>query len=472
MEKNSAKISNETKLYDDAAERAVLGAILHDFSFIPFILEYINDNDFFDVRHKELFSAVVDFYLESGIPVIDKTLFYNFLNKRNMQHPVTDEFLDSLILEAITDEEILKYVLEIIKEYSRKRELLGLAAKIQSAINDKDSNSIMSLIQDTVSQIVSDKKDNKIQPVYDIALNVVNAIETFANRKELVTGVSTGITDLDMQTTGFQPADLIVLAARPGMGKSALMLSMLYNMALKNTPSVIFSLEMTKEQLIMRLLSSMTRIPMQDLRSGMLKEEQIQTLHDATEELRKLPLYVDDTPALSISELRIRARRIKMEKDIKIVAVDYLQLLRTKEKSNRQEEVAEISRNLKALAKELNIPVLALAQLSRQIEQRGDKKPQLADLRESGQIEQDADIIMFLHRPAYYKKNPLPEEHNLAELIIAKQRQGPTGIIKLAFLDKFVSFAPLSHQTAFTPEIEQIRDEEESPGYDDLDIDF
>ncbi len=472
MDKNTVKTNNDTKLYDDAAERAVLGAVLHDFSFIPFVLEYINANDFFDARHKELFSAIVDFYLESGISVIDKTLFYNFLSKRNMQYPITDELLDALILEAITDEEILKYVLEIIKEYSRKRELLGLATKIQAAVNDKDSNSIMSLIQDTVSQIVSDNKDNKIQAVYDIALNVVNAIETFANKKELITGVSTGIADLDMQTTGFQPADLIVLAARPGMGKSALMLSMIHNMAVKNVPSVIFSLEMTKEQLIMRLLSSMTKIPMQNLRSGMITDDQIQALKDATEELKKLPIYVDDTPALSISELRIRARRIKMEKDIKIVAVDYLQLLRAREKNNRQEEVAEISRNLKALAKELNIPVLALAQLSRQIEQRGDKKPQLADLRESGQIEQDADIIMFLHRPAYYKKNPLPEEHNLAELIIAKQRQGPTGIIKLAFLDKFVSFAPLSHQSVFVPEIEQSRDEDETPSYDDLDIDF
>ncbi|HEM55511.1 MAG TPA: replicative DNA helicase [Thermodesulfobium narugense] len=473
---NQNQILQMDAVYDESAERAVLGTILYDFSYIPTILNVINEDDFFDNTYKELFSAIIEFYLESKLQFIDKTLFYEFVRSKNYSLNLTDEFLESLVLEAVPDDQIITHIAELIKEKATQRKLAQLVAKASSMVGKVSSNDLVSLIQDDLSNVVSGKKNSQYVDVYTVAENVVQAIEGFVHRKELVTGVSSGIPALDIQTTGFHDSDLIILAARPGMGKSALMLSMAYNMALKGNKVAVFSLEMTKEQLVTRLVSSIAKIPMHNLRSGLLTDNDLERLKSAVDQLKDLPIYIDDTPSLSISELRVRARKMKTEKDINLLAVDYLQLLRARERNNRQEEVAEISRNLKALAKELKIPVLALAQLSRQSEQRSDKRPQLSDLRESGQIEQDADLIMFLHRPEYYKKNPLPEEKNMAELIIAKQRQGPTGIIKLAFLSQFVSFAPIDMSALGTSNDEDATpDDDTNPGddsYYDLDVDF
>jgi replicative DNA helicase len=280
-----------------------------------------------------------------------------------------------------------------------------------------------------------------------------------------------------MLTTGFHPSDLVIVAARPGMGKSSFMLSMVLNLAFEEkVPLAIFSLEMSREQLVMRMLSMLSGVPLQNIRKGFISEEDWGKLLNAALELSSRDIYIDDNPTLSTTELRIKSRKLKKEKGVEIIFVDYLQLLRPPHRrSSRQEEVAEISRNLKALAKELEVPVVALAQLSRQVEHRSDKRPQLADLRESGQIEQDADLIIFIHRPEYYKKNPSPEEEGIAEIIVAKQRQGPTGIVKLAFIKDTTMFKSLSPTYSGTKRVEpyepeETEEEEFSP--DDYDLDF
>jgi replicative DNA helicase len=255
------------------------------------------------------------------------------------------------------------------------------------------------------------------------------------------------------------------------------MLSMVLNLAFEEkVPLAIFSLEMSKEQLVMRMLSMLSGVGLQNIRKGFISEEDWRKLLNSALELSSRDIYIDDTPTLSTTELRIKSRKLKKEKNVGIIFVDYLQLLRPPHRrSSRQEEVAEISRNLKALAKELEVPVVALAQLSRQVEHRSDKRPQLADLRESGQIEQDADLIIFIHRPEYYKKNPSPEEEGIAEIIVAKQRQGPTGIVKLAFIKDTTMFKSLSPTYSGTKRVEpyepeETEEEEFSP--DDYDLDF
>jgi replicative DNA helicase len=300
-------------------------------------------------------------------------------------------------------------------------------------------------------------------------------IEKRKNEEKVITGTPSGFIDLDMLTTGFHPSDLVIIAARPGMGKSSFMLSIALNLAFEEkVPLAIFSLEMSKEQLVMRMLSMLSGVGLQNIRKGFISEEDWRKLLNSALELSSRDIYIDDTPTLSTTELRIKSRKLKKEKGVGIIFVDYLQLLRPPHRrSSRQEEVAEISRNLKALAKEIQVPVIALAQLSRQVEHRSDKRPQLADLRESGQIEQDADLILFIHRPEYYKKNPSPEEEGIAEIIVAKQRQGPTGIVKLAFMKDTTMFKSLSSTYSGTKRVEPyepVEEEEFSP--DDYDLDF
>jgi replicative DNA helicase len=279
--------------------------------------------------------------------------------------------------------------------------------------------------------------------VKEMADAVLEILDKKRNEDRLITGVPSGFLDLDKLTAGFQPSDLVVIAARPGMGKSSFMLSMVLNIAFEEKlPLAIFSLEMSEEQLVLRMLSMISGVPLQNMRHGYLPDEDWEKVLRAALELSSRDIYIDDSPSLSTTELRIRSRKLKQEKGVGIIFVDYLQLLKAPYKGlPRQEEVAEISRNLKALAKELEVPVVALTQLPSQGEQIRDKQPQLAELSE--QIEQDADLIIFIHRPEVYKKHPPPEEKGLAEIIVAKQRQGPTGIIKLAFDKETTMFKSL-----------------------------
>jgi len=334
----------------------------------------------------------------------------------------------------------------------------------------QDFNTVIETAQSKIFEISERTTVTHYHHIKDVARDVIEMIDQFRKTERLVTGLSTGFTELDMMTTGFHPSDLIILAARPGMGKTSFMLTLVHHIAFSEEKAVgVFSLEMSKEQLVMRLLSSMAEIPLQKLRAGYVTEDERERLLSCALDLSKAEIYIDDSPSLTTTELRVKARKLKKEKGVGFIAIDYLQMLRSPvRKSSRQEEVAEISRNLKALAKELSIPVLALAQLSRQVEQRSDKRPQLADLRESGQIEQDADLIVFLHRPEYYKKNPSPEEKGIAEVIVAKQRQGPTGIVRVAFIKDYAKFAPIATPVGEPEEIF----EEESFSEEDYDLDF
>ncbi len=481
---NQSDLTNKLNVFDidlprdESAERSVLGAMVYDIENIPIVAELLKEEDLFEPVHKVLFRLLVDYYFEnSSLPAMDRVLFKDFILKKNIAKDgfeISEEFLESLILEAVTDLEILQSIIRIIKEKSIQRKLINLGLQIiRESKQIQDSSILIETIQSELINITSENINTGYFEIKDILEEVINIIEKFAHKKELVTGVPSGFIDLDRMTTGFHESDLVIIAARPGMGKSSFMLSMAHNIAKKDIPVGIFSLEMSKEQLILRLLSSVSKIDMQKLRTGMVTEEEIRLLASSKEELSKLKIYIDDSPAITVSDLRIKARKLVREKDVKVIAIDYLQLIRSiRAKGNRQEEVAEVSRNLKALAKELKIPVIALAQLSRQTEHRSDKRPQLSDLRESGQIEQDADLIIFLHRPEYYKKNPLPEEKGLVEVIIAKQRQGPTGIIKLAFVSDYASFYQLSEKSAMLTQ-QTYDDVVDSDIVDtDLDVDF
>ena len=272
-------------------------------------------------------------------------------------------------------------------------------------------------------------------------------MEKLAEKKELITGVPTGYDDLDRITSGLQPSDLIILAGRPSMGKTALAINIVQNAAIfHKIPVAVFSLEMSKEQLGLRMLCSVSRVDSQDLRTGFIRDVDWPKLARATGILSEAPIFIDDTPAIGVLEMRAKCRRLKAEYDIGLVVVDYLQLMRGRSNAERREqEISEISRSLKAMAKELNLPVMALSQLNRSLESRPNKRPQLSDLRESGAIEQDADVICFLYRDEIYNKSEDNPRRGIAEVIIGKQRNGPTGTVDLTFIDKFTTFENYTH---------------------------
>jgi replicative DNA helicase len=389
--------------FDELAERAVLGAMIKNPESIPTVLEYLREEDFYFETHRQLFSLLCKVWKEKGKDW-DDTVLRDYLEKSGLQDRISMDWVYTLAKEAAEGQRLF----EAIK---RVKEKAGLRHE------------------------TAQKSQAEYSHVKDAIAEALAFIDSARNSEGVASGLPSGFIDLDRLTAGFQPSDLVVIAARPGMGKSSFMLSIVLHLALnEKVPLAIFSLETSKKQLALRMLSMFSGVPLQNIRQGFVRDEDWEKIVNASLELSSKDIYIDDSPNLSTTELRIKSRKLKQEKGVGIIFVDYLQLLGVPyRRSSRQEEVAEISRNLKALAKELEVPVVAIAQLSRQVEQRSDKRPQLADLRESGQIEQDADLIIFIHRPEVYKKIPPPEEEGLAEIIVAKQRQGPTGIIKLAF---------------------------------------
>jgi len=457
--------------YDESAERSVLGTMLVDPDSIPTVLEYLSEEDFYLEEHRLLFSLIVKLWQEHGSKW-DEVVLRDYIRKRGLEEKLPLQWIIGISEEA-APVSTLETACKIVKEKAGLRAILEMSMELIREVKEvQDFNTLVELAQSKIFEISEKVAFTHYHHIKDVVREVVEMIDRFRKTERLVTGVSTGFTELDMMTTGFHPSDLVVLAARPGMGKTSFMLTVAYHVAAREEkPVAIFSLEMSKEQLVMRLLSSIAEVHLQKLRSGFITDQEREKILSAALELSKVEIYIDDSPSLTTTELRVKARKLKKEKDIGLVVVDYLQMLRSPtRKPSRQEEVAEISRSLKALAKELSIPVLALAQLSRQVEHRSDKRPQLADLRESGQIEQDADLIIFLHRPEYYKKNPSPEEKGIAEIIVAKQRQGPTGIIKVAFIKEFAKFASFASQAPKVEEEEEIFEEDFSE--EDYDLDF
>jgi replicative DNA helicase len=453
--------------FDELAERAVLGAMIKDPESIPTVLEHLREEDFYFETHRLLFSVLYKVWEDKGKDW-DDIVLRSYLEKRGLLDKISMELVYALAQEA-AEGPLLFEAIRSVKEKAGLRKVIDLSIEmLKFAQSSPDFSLMVEKAMDRLQEIAEKYQPSRFYHVKEMSNRVLEFLDKRRNEERLITGVPSGFLDLDKLTAGFQPSDLVVIAARPGMGKSSFMLSMVLNIAFEEKlPVAIFSLEMSGEQLVLRMLSMISGVGLQNMRQGYLPDEDWEKVLRATLDLSSRDIYIDDSPSLSTTELRIKSRKLKKEKGVGIIFVDYLQLLKTPYRhATRQEEVAEISRNLKALAKEIEVPVVALAQLSRQVEQRSDKRPQLADLRESGQIEQDADLILFIHRPEYYKKNPSPEEEGIAEIIVAKQRQGPTGLIKLAFDKDTTAFKPFTS----SKEVEEYKPEAFSP--EDWDVDF
>ncbi len=419
------------------AEQAVLGAILIESTSINQVMEVLTPDDFYKDAHKIIYGAMIELDRENK-PIDLLTLFDHLKNNGNQLEDVGASSYLTYLTELVPATENVTYYAQLVREKAIIRNLVTAATDI--AHRGQDGGIDIDEFIDRAEHTILDIAQNKIKPsFYDsrhLASAALDIIETLHARKELVSGVPTGFERLDYMTSGLQPSDLVIVAARPGLGKTSFCLDIASNAALHADKSVgIFSLEMTKEQLMLRMLSMKALVSYSNIRSGYIKDEDLERLVKAAEEFSHAKLYIDDTPAISVLEIRAKARRQKRDKGLDLIIVDYLQLMRgTRRTETREREIAEISGSLKALAKELRVPVIAVSQLSRQTEARSDRRPQLADLRESGAIEQDADLVLFIHRADAYRKTP-EEKDGIAELIIGKQRNGPTGTVKLTFLD-------------------------------------
>ncbi|MBF0621858.1 MAG: replicative DNA helicase [Magnetococcales bacterium] len=429
--------------FSKEAEQSVLGSVLLDNSVLDSVAEVLKADDFYIGAHRVAYDAML-VMSERGEP-IDPILLQQYLKKNKELDSVGGPaYLAELATTVPTTANAQAYA-RLVVEKSILRSLSREATAIVEDVYQSDQrvDDILDMAEQRIFSIAENKDQSRSEyySLKSVFVPVFERIETLMENSAEVTGVTSGFVDLDKQLTGMQPSDLLILAGRPAMGKTSLAMNIAANAALTDeTPVAVFSLEMSKEQLAMRLLSSEARINAQSLRTGDLRGDDYQKLTMAASRLGAAPIFVDDTPALSVMALRAKARRLRREKKIGLVVVDYLQLMQGSGKSdNRTHEIGQISQGLKAIAKELNVPVIALSQLSRSVESRTDKRPILSDLRESGSIEQDADVVMFVFREEYYKPND-PELIGKAELIVAKQRNGPTGAINLSFLHQYTRF--------------------------------
>jgi len=422
------------------AEMAVLGSMLLDEEAIATAVEALDRNFFYKDSHQKIFQAISELY--SVNKAVDLITLTDVLKKEGVLDAVGGvSFLTSLANSVPTAANISHYV-SIVKEKSILRTLINNATKIVSLCYESDGN--ITEVVDSAEKFIFEVSERKNQGSYiqlkEIVKDSIETIDILYRKKAHVTGIPTGYIDFDMKTAGLQDSDLIIVAGRPSMGKSSLALGMVeYAGIVEKVPTAIFSLEMSKEQLVQRMLCSHARVDAQKVRTGYLATSDWPRLTAAAGKLSEAPIFIDDTPGISVMELRAKARRLKSQQDIKLIVLDYMQLMRgTSGIESRQQEISEISRSLKALARELHIPIVAISQLSRAVESRTDHRPQLSDLRESGAIEQDADVVVLLLREEYYTQSS--ENQGVAEVIIAKQRNGPVGSLKLAFIKEYTRF--------------------------------
>ncbi|MFQ5849689.1 MAG: replicative DNA helicase [Candidatus Binatia bacterium] len=423
------------------AESSVLGGIMLENEAINRVLEVLTPEDFYRESHRKIFRAMMELS-DRNEPVDIITLSDSLKAKGSLEAVGGSAYLASLNAMVPTAANITYYA-RIVREKAIRRYLINAATKIATRGFEDQEN--VDEFLDEAEKVIFDISGKRIQTSFvmvgDMIKDSIKMVERLYERKELVTGVPTGFKDLDRLTAGLQPSDLIVVAGRPSMGKTAFCLNIAAHVAFSGLGVAIFSLEMAKEQLVLRMLCSEARIDHSRVRSGFLAEREFPALVMAAGRLAETPIYIDDTPAVSVLELRAKARRLvrDREKKIGLIIVDYLQLMRgIGTAPNREQEISEISRSMKALAKELNVPVVAISQLNRRVEDRGDKRPMMADLRESGAIEQDADVIAFIYREVVYNENT--DKPNLAEVIVSKQRNGPTGTVSLAFFRECTRF--------------------------------
>ncbi len=428
------------------AEQSVIGSMIMDRDAIVVASEQITGEDFYNRQYGVLFETMVELNNE-GKPV-DLVTLQDRLREKDVPPEVSSlEFVRDLITAVPTSANI-KYYAAIVAEKATLRRLIRLNEEIANTCY-AGRESLEFILEDTekrVFQLVQKRSGNDFTPIRTVVMNAMDRIEAASRSKGYVTGVATGFTDLDYRTAGLQPSDLVLIAARPSMGKTAFALNIAQHVAFKQKKSVvIFSLEMSKEQLINRMFSLESNVDAQKLRTGQLSDPEWERLIESAGIIGRSRLMIDDTAGITVPELRSKCRKLKLENELSMVIIDYLQLMTGSGRTDsRQQEISDISRSLKALARELNVPVLALSQLSRAVEQRPDHRPMLSDLRESGAIEQDADVVMFLYRDDYYHHDS--EKKGISEVIIAKQRNGPIGTVELAWLPEYTKFANLERK--------------------------
>jgi replicative DNA helicase len=427
-------------------EEAVLGALMLEKSALNAVVEFLKPEHFYSEAHREIYNSIIQLF-KSSEPVDMRTVVAQ-LRKDGKIELVGGAYYIAELTSKVSSAANIEYHARVVIEMAIKRDLIQIASQVHQDAYE-DTTDVFELLDKTEQSIFA-ISDSNLRKNYDNMKNLmyraIQELQKLKEHKDGLTGVPTGFSSLDRMTSGWQNSDLVIIAARPGMGKTAFVVSAMRNAAVDfKRPVAIFSLEMASVQLVNRMISAEAELEGEKIRKGQLADHEWQQLVHKTNRLSAAPIFIDDTPALSILELRAKCRRLKAEHNIELIIVDYLQLMRGDSGGNREQEIASISRALKGIAKELSVPVLALSQLSRGVETRGgDKRPQLSDLRESGSIEQDADIVMFLYRPEYYKitvdEEGLPTQ-GMGEVIIAKHRNGSTGTVKLKFIGKYTKFA-------------------------------
>ena len=430
--------------HDLEAEQAILGSMLTDKDAVINAIEVLKEDDFYREDNKLIYSAIVNLYNRAE-PIDIITVKAELESIGKFEQVGGLEYLAELPEKVPTTANATKYI-KIVEEKSTLRNLIKTANEIIDLGYDptEDVENIMEGAEKKIFNIMQDKNQKGYAPLKDVLVESFTKLEELYNRKQHITGVPSGFTGLDYKTAGFHGSELILIAARPAMGKTAFALNIATNSAVKaKIPVAIFSLEMSKEQLVNRILCSEAMVDSNKVRTGKLDEDDWGKLAEAIGPLSEAEMYIDDTPGISVTEIRAKCRKLKLEKNIGLVVIDYLQLITGSGKRNgsREQEISEISRSLKILAKEINVPVIALSQLSRAVEQRPDHRPMLSDLRESGAIEQDADIVMFLYRDDYYNKDS--EKKDIAEVILAKHRGGSLGTDELLWLGSYTKFVNL-----------------------------
>ena len=420
------------------SEQSVLGAMMMDSQAISSVTEILTGEDFYNKQYGIIYDAMVELSA-SGRPV-DLITLQNLLKEKDVPPEVSSLTYVKDFLDTVPTSANAKYYANIVKEKAVLRKLIRANDDISSmCYSGKEKlDDILDTAEKRVYDVVQRRGSSEFTPIEEVVMNALTTIEKASKVKGTVTGVPTGFQDLDYKTAGFQPSDLLLIAARPAMGKTAFALNIALNAAIRDNKKVaLFELEMSKESLVNRLFAMESKVNAQKIRTGDLSAAEWTSLSEGATEIAKSNIVIDDNASITPAELRSKCRKLKLEKGLDLVIIDYLQLMTTG-KENRQQEVSDISRSLKLLARELNVPVVALSQLSRKVEERTDKRPMLSDLRESGAIEQDADVVMFLYREDYYKKDT--ENTNVTEVIIAKQRNGPIGTVNLLWFPEYMQF--------------------------------
>lgn len=424
------------------AEQSVIGSMLIDREAIVVASEILHEEDFYGKQYSVVFAAMVELN-DAGKPV-DLVTLQDKLREKDVPPEISSlEFIRDLITAVPTSANV-KYYANIVAEKSVLRKLIRLTEDIANTcyVGKDDLEAILEDTEKRVFDLVQRRNTGDFVPIREVVMEVMNKIEIASRNNGVVTGIPTGFIDLDYKTAGLQPSDLVLVAARPSMGKTAFVLNIAQYVAFKQNLTVaVFSLEMSKEQLVNRLFSLESKVDSQHIRTGNLSDAEWESLIESAGIIGKSHLIIDDTPGITVAELRSKCRKYKLEHDLKLIVIDYLQLMSGSGRNtdSRQQEISDISRALKALGRELGVPVVALSQLSRAVEQRPDHRPMLSDLRESGAIEQDADVVMFIYRDDYYNKDT--DMKGVAEIIIAKQRNGPIGTVNLAWLPDYTKFA-------------------------------